>query len=104
MHAKGTDYTEQSVPERATVRAVGGRVAIAGDPKSHATQDLIAHHPDPLRPDASRDRPRCERMQPGRISGPALLKIAIVKLSSLGDVIHALPVARALRRARPGST
>ena len=40
--------------------------------------------------------------EPGRISGPALLKIAIVKLSSLGDVIHALPVARALRRARPG--
>ena len=38
----------------------------------------------------------------GRISGPALLKIAIVKLSSLGDVIHALPVARALRRSRPG--
>jgi ADP-heptose:LPS heptosyltransferase len=29
------------------------------------------------------------------------VKIAIVKLSSLGDVIHALPVARALRRARP---
>lgn len=39
---------------------------------------------------------------PGRVSGPALLKIAIVKLSSLGDVIHALPVARALRRSRPG--
>ena len=34
--------------------------------------------------------------------GPPQLKIAIVKLSSLGDVIHALPVARALRRARPG--
>jgi len=40
--------------------------------------------------------------EPGRLSGPALLKIAIVKLSSLGDVIHALPVARALRRSRPG--
>ena len=40
--------------------------------------------------------------RPDRISGPALLKIAIVKLSSLGDVIHALPVAHALRRSRSG--
>lgn len=42
------------------------------------------------------------RRERGRISGPALMKIAIVKLSSLGDVIHALPVAHALRRARAG--
>ena len=42
VHAKGTDYTEESVPERAAVLATGGRVAIAGDPKSHATRDLIA--------------------------------------------------------------
>ena len=42
VHAKGTDYTEASVPERAAVLASGGRVAIAGDPKSHATRDLIA--------------------------------------------------------------
>jgi rfaE bifunctional protein nucleotidyltransferase chain/domain len=42
VHAKGTDYTEDSVPERASVRAVGGRVAIAGDPKRHSTRDLIA--------------------------------------------------------------
>jgi D-glycero-beta-D-manno-heptose 1-phosphate adenylyltransferase len=42
VHAKGTDYTEESVPERAAVVAAGGRVAIAGDPKSHATRDLIA--------------------------------------------------------------
>jgi bifunctional ADP-heptose synthase (sugar kinase/adenylyltransferase) len=41
VHAKGTDYTEQSVPERATVASVGARVAIAGDPKSHSTKDLI---------------------------------------------------------------
>ena len=33
VHAKGTDYTEESVPERAAVLAAGGRVAIAGDPK-----------------------------------------------------------------------
>src|SRR5580765_267734 len=36
VHAKGTDYTEESVPERAAVLTAGGRVAIAGDPKSHA--------------------------------------------------------------------
>ena len=41
VHAKGTDYTEESVPERETVRAYGGRVAIAGDPKDHSTRDLI---------------------------------------------------------------
>jgi rfaE bifunctional protein nucleotidyltransferase chain/domain len=42
VHAKGTDYTEGSVPEAPTVRAAGGRVAIVGDPKDHATRDLIA--------------------------------------------------------------
>jgi D-glycero-beta-D-manno-heptose 1-phosphate adenylyltransferase len=41
VHAKGTDYTEASVPEGATVRAAGGRIAIAGDAKSHSTRDLI---------------------------------------------------------------
>jgi len=42
VHAKGTDYTEETVPERAAVLAAGGIVAIAGDPKAHATRDLIA--------------------------------------------------------------
>ena len=42
VHAKGTDYTEDSVPERATARAAGVATAIAGDPKQHATRDLIA--------------------------------------------------------------
>jgi D-glycero-beta-D-manno-heptose 1-phosphate adenylyltransferase len=41
IHAKGTDYTEESVPERDTVLAYGGRVAIVGDPKDHSTRDLI---------------------------------------------------------------
>jgi rfaE bifunctional protein nucleotidyltransferase chain/domain len=41
VHAKGTDYTPDSVPERETVRACGGRVAIVGDPKDHATRDVI---------------------------------------------------------------
>jgi rfaE bifunctional protein nucleotidyltransferase chain/domain len=41
VHAKGTDYTEKTVPERKTVLAYGGRVAIVGDPKDHSTKDLI---------------------------------------------------------------
>jgi D-glycero-beta-D-manno-heptose 1-phosphate adenylyltransferase len=41
IHAKGTDYTPDTVPERDTVRAHGGRVVIVGDPKAHATRDAI---------------------------------------------------------------
>jgi len=41
VQAKGTDYTEATVPERAAVLAAGGHVAIAGDPKDHSTRDLI---------------------------------------------------------------
>jgi D-glycero-beta-D-manno-heptose 1-phosphate adenylyltransferase len=42
VHCKGTDYTVDTVPERAIVRAYGGRTAIVGDPKDHSTRDLIA--------------------------------------------------------------
>jgi rfaE bifunctional protein nucleotidyltransferase chain/domain len=41
VHAKGTDYTADSVPEREAVAAYGGRTVIVGDPKDHATTDLI---------------------------------------------------------------
>ena len=41
VHCKGTDYTEETVPERAIVRGYGGRVAIVGDPKDHNTSDLL---------------------------------------------------------------
>ena len=41
IHAKGTDYTIDTVPEREVVAAYGGRTAICGDPKDHATTDLI---------------------------------------------------------------
>ena len=41
IHAKGTDYTEETVPERTIVQAYGGAVRIVGDPKDHATSDLI---------------------------------------------------------------
>jgi D-glycero-beta-D-manno-heptose 1-phosphate adenylyltransferase len=42
VHCKGTDYTLDTVPERETVRAYGGRIAIVGDPKDHSTTDLLA--------------------------------------------------------------
>ncbi len=41
FHAKGTDYTTESVPEREIVREYGGKVAIVGDPKDHSSTDLI---------------------------------------------------------------
>ncbi len=41
VHCKGTDYSSDSVPEREAVRQAGGRVAIVGDAKEHATRDLI---------------------------------------------------------------
>ena len=41
VHAKGTDYSEQTVPERDRVAAYGGEVRITGDPKNHSTRDII---------------------------------------------------------------
>jgi rfaE bifunctional protein nucleotidyltransferase chain/domain len=47
IHAKGTDYTEETVPERAVVRSYGGRVAIVGDPKDHSTSEILARFGGP---------------------------------------------------------
>ncbi len=41
IHAKGTDYTEESVPERDVVRSFGGRVQIVGDPKDHSSTEMF---------------------------------------------------------------
>jgi bifunctional ADP-heptose synthase (sugar kinase/adenylyltransferase) len=41
VHCKGTDYTVDSVPERAIVTSYGGRTAIVGDSKRHASRDLV---------------------------------------------------------------
>ena len=41
FHAKGTDYTTETVPEREIVREYGGRVSIVGDPKDHSSTDFI---------------------------------------------------------------
>jgi len=42
VHAKGTDYTPETVPERELAGLLGIRVAIVGDPKRHSTRDLLA--------------------------------------------------------------
>lgn len=42
IHAKGTDYTEDTVPEREMVKSYGGRVAIVGDPKDHSSTEMIS--------------------------------------------------------------
>ncbi|MFN2530503.1 MAG: adenylyltransferase/cytidyltransferase family protein [Pyrinomonadaceae bacterium] len=42
VHAKGTDYSEETVPERDVVRSYCGRVAIVGDPKDHSSSELFA--------------------------------------------------------------
>jgi len=41
VHAKGTDYTAENVPERALADRLGIRVAIVGDPKDHSTRQLL---------------------------------------------------------------
>jgi rfaE bifunctional protein nucleotidyltransferase chain/domain len=68
VHCKGTDYTVDTVPERAVVQEYGGRTAIVGDPKNHATRDLLARiaqpgaeHGTPERPNAERRTPNAER-------------------------------------------
>jgi D-glycero-beta-D-manno-heptose 1-phosphate adenylyltransferase len=50
VHCKGTDYTMESVPERAIVEAYGGRTAIVGDPKDHSTRELLARMRDTVPP------------------------------------------------------
>jgi rfaE bifunctional protein nucleotidyltransferase chain/domain len=42
FHAKGTDYTTDTVPEREIVRSFGGTVAIVGDPKDHSSTELLS--------------------------------------------------------------
>jgi len=49
FHVKGTDYSEASVPEREAVARLGGRTAIAGDPKDHSTTDVLSRIRELLR-------------------------------------------------------
>lgn len=50
LHAKGTDYTAESVPERDEVEACGGRVVIVGDPKNHSATEIIRSRRAPRKP------------------------------------------------------
>jgi len=50
IHAKGTDYTTESVPEGDVVREYGGRVAIVGDPKNHSASEIIRNRLTPRKP------------------------------------------------------
>ncbi len=49
IHAKGTDYAADTVPERDAVLEYGGRVAIVGDPKDHSASELIRSRLGPRR-------------------------------------------------------
>jgi rfaE bifunctional protein nucleotidyltransferase chain/domain len=42
VHCKGTDYSEETVPERNVMKRLGGKVRIVGDPKDHSTRDILA--------------------------------------------------------------
>lgn len=50
IHAKGTDYTAATVPERDVVLECGGRVEIVGDPKEHSASEIIRSRLGPPRP------------------------------------------------------
>jgi len=50
IHAKGTDYTAESVPEGDVVREYGGQVAIVGDPKNHSASEIIRTRLTPRKP------------------------------------------------------
>ncbi len=56
IHAKGTDYTVETVPERALTQALGIRTVIVGDPKRHASSDLIRRIQDGGRSDPESPR------------------------------------------------
>lgn len=49
IHAKGTDYTVDSVPERDTIAECGGTIAIVGDPKDHSTSEILRARLSPRR-------------------------------------------------------
>ena len=66
VHCKGTDYTVESVPERGVVLSYGGRTAIVGDPKTHASRDLFSRiartsNGEQRTPDAARRTPNAAR-------------------------------------------
>ena len=49
IHAKGTDYTKETVPEREVVLSYGGKIAITGDPKDHSCTEIISRIKDTVK-------------------------------------------------------
>ena len=84
--AKAPTTPSTPCPSAPSSQAYGGRTAIVGDAKSHATRDLLASH----ELDALADS-----------TGRSVTRFLIVRLGALGDIVHAIPVAAALRRAFP---
>lgn len=129
VHAKGTDYTAETVPERETVREYGGRVAIVGDPKDHSSRDLISRlRPSPEatvgqrspqtavqgsdppgRPGSANGvslsaEPGRSRIEPSPGAAPTPpQKILLVRLGALGDILLTIPAQQYLRRDLPNS-
>ncbi len=112
VQAKGTDYTRENVPERDEVLAYGGRVEIVGDPKDHSTTDFLAQlrlrrrrtHATVSAPAS----PQGQSRRPQRRSGcarpiPLAGRVLVVRLSAMGDVIHAMPAIAALRASQARS-
>ena len=81
VHCKGTDYTVETVPERDVVRGVRR-------PHCHRRRPQGSRHARP---------PRADQIE---IYG-CVTRVLIVRLGALGDIVHAIPVAAALRRAYP---
>lgn len=86
VHAKGSDYTEETVPEKDTAKRIGARVAITGGPKVRNTKEIIRQ--------VSSGSAAATSSRPAR-------DFLIIRLSSLGDIIHTLPAFAALRRHFP---
>ncbi len=110
VQAKGTDYTRENVPERDEVLAYGGRIEIVGDPKDHSTTELSGAIAAPQRrTHATVSAPASPQGQ-SRVSAagerrappsPSPDRILVVRLSAMGDIIHAMPAIAALRAAKP---
>ncbi len=86
IHAKGSDYTKETVPEKETVKSYGGSIAIVGGEKVNSTSQII-------------ERIMSEEKRPNSGSENFL----IIRLSSLGDIIHTLPSFSALRKNFPSA-
>jgi rfaE bifunctional protein nucleotidyltransferase chain/domain len=88
VHCKGTDYTTDTVPERETVRAYGGRIAIVGDPKNHSTKALLQKLADSgARTPDEPATPAPGRRTPDVVAVPAWIKYLQRKRVAIGFLL-----------------